>query len=194
LYDSKESESPGNTPMNDNRQKNTISTKRSDWRLTIGFVSGHIRGGLTRTVWQGVVDAAREREANVICFPARPLDTPFGFESQGNVLYDLVNPDMLDGLVVWVTRLTEYAGPENAKRVLEQYRAIPIIAIERGGPEDIPYVDADNYQAVREAIIHLIQVHGYRRIAFIRGPDATHAGARAVSGLSRRFARVWPAD
>jgi PAS domain S-box-containing protein len=54
-----------------------------------------------------------------------------------------------------------------------------MVAIEEGGPEDIPRVVLDDYQAMRGAIVHLVEAHGYRRIAFIRGPDATHRGANA---------------
>jgi len=36
--------------------------------------------------------------------------------------------------------------------------------------QGIPTLSVDSYQGMREAIIHLIEVHSYRRIAFIRGP------------------------
>ncbi len=34
----------------------------------------------------------------------------------------------------------------------------------------IPSVLVGNYQGMRDAVEHLIEVHGFRRIAFIRGP------------------------
>jgi len=35
----------------------------------------------------------------------------------------------------------------------------------------IPFVPLDNYEGMREALVHLVGVHGYRRIAFLRGPE-----------------------
>ena len=36
---------------------------------------------------------------------------------------------------------------------------------------DIPYLIADNYNGMRQCIEHLVNVHGYRKIAFAAGPD-----------------------
>ena len=35
---------------------------------------------------------------------------------------------------------------------------------------DIPYLIADNYNGMRQCIEHLVNVHGYRKIAFVAGP------------------------
>ena len=41
----------------------------------------------------------------------------------------------------------------------------------------VPSILIDNYRGMREVVDHLIGVHAYRRIAFLRGP-LTHRGAR----------------
>jgi DNA-binding LacI/PurR family transcriptional regulator len=153
-------------------------TKPQNGRPTIGFLINHLSDSNCLSVWEGVTTAAREHGANVITFTAQDLDTTIGFDAQANVLYDMVNTDMLDGLVTWTVTLMNYAGPEGAKRVMDQYRSIPIVTIETGGPEDIPRVEIDSYGPMREMVTHLVKDHGYRRIAFIRGPDTTHTGAR----------------
>ena len=35
---------------------------------------------------------------------------------------------------------------------------------------DIPYLIADNYNGMRQCIEHLVNIHGYRKIAFVAGP------------------------
>ncbi|RPJ37323.1 MAG: hypothetical protein EHM21_18175, partial [Chloroflexi bacterium] len=54
------------------------------------------------TVWAGVVDAARERDVNLICFTGGLLgDSPISeFVMQRHVLFDLVSSDNVDGLVI----------------------------------------------------------------------------------------------
>jgi len=161
------------------KQKDTTPAAQPDARRhTIGYTGSQLTNRNNYTVWQGVIDAAREQDVNVISLFPEDLDTTNGFDAQANVLFDLINPDLLDGLVIWASNLSNYAGPEGAKRIFEYYRSVPIVSIEKGGSKDIPYLEIDSYQSMREAVIHLIRDHGHRRIAFIRGPDATHAGAR----------------
>jgi GAF domain-containing protein/DNA-binding LacI/PurR family transcriptional regulator len=160
------------------RERKEKHTGTQNKRPTIGFVSNRLSDENACTLWQGAVDVARERDVNMVYFPACDLDTPVGFDAQANVLYDIASADALDGLVIWTASLVNYAGLEGAKRVLERYRAMPIVLIEAGGPEDIPRLEVDSYHPMRQAIVHLVKEHGYRRVAFIRGPDTTHAGAR----------------
>ena len=167
------------TMADDDRKPNgPTPTRQHGARLTIGFITTHLSTKNSYTIWQGVVDAARERDVNVISFIARDLDTTVGFDAQANVFYDMINGDVLDGLVIWTPTFVSYAGREGAKLVLDRYRPMPIVAIEGGGPEDIPRLEINSYHYMREVILHLIKEHGYRRIAFIRGPDTTFAVAR----------------
>ena len=162
--------------MGDNQPPDRPAADPRNGRPTIGFIINHLSSKNTCTIWQGVVDAARERGVNVITFLAHDLDTPLGFEAQANVFYDLASGGVLDGLVIWSAPFTSYAGREGAQRVLERYQ-VPIVAIEGGGPDGIPRMEIEHYQSQREAVLHLVKEHGYRRVAFIRGPDTTHAGA-----------------
>ena len=164
--------------MSKKKPANKRFSRKPGSPLTIGFVERYLADRNACTVWQGIMDAARERGVNVISFLPRDLDTTDGFDAQANVLFDLINPDLLDGLIIWTGSLISYVGLEGAKRIFERYSSIPIVSIEKGSPEGVPFLEIDSYQSMREAVIHLIKDHGRRRIAFIRGPDTTHAGAR----------------
>jgi len=162
------------------RTQNPFSKKRAasaNTRPTIGLILSELVTKIARSLWQGITDRARERDVNLITFVPQPLDTPLGFEAQANVLYDLVNLEQFDGLLIFTASIISYGDAANVKRIFDRYRGLPVVAIEAGGPEDIPQVGLDDYQAMRGLIVHLIETHGYRRIAFIRGPDATHPGA-----------------
>ena len=138
-------------------------------RPTIGLLLDETIEPVAWAVWLGVSAVAGERGANVICFVGRALHAPGG-RSQANALYDLVNPENLDGLVVWGGGLAQYTDPEEIRILCERYRPLPVV--NAALPlEGIPSVTVDNFQGMRDAIVHLIEVHGRRRIAFIRGPE-----------------------
>ena len=143
-------------------------------RPTIGFILANMTKPWELLPWQGAADAVQERDANLICFAGGMLRNPEGFNAQANVLYDLVNPEQMDGLVICSGILNQSVSQREIEDFMSHYRPLPIVSI--GFTVDgIPDVLMDNYQGMREAIIHLIEVHGYRRIAFVRGPE-DHSG------------------
>ena len=51
--------------------------------------------------------------------------------------------------------------------------------------DGIPSVVLDSYQGMRDALLHLVQDHGRRRIAFLRGPERhREAGLRYQAYLN----------
>ncbi len=50
-----------------------------------------------------------------------------------------------------------------------RFSPLPVVSVGRAFV-GIPSVLVDNYQGMRDAVGHLIEHHGYRRIAFLRGP------------------------
>jgi DNA-binding LacI/PurR family transcriptional regulator len=59
----------------------------------------------------------------------------------------------------------------------KRYDPLPIVTLSKAVP-GYPVVLVESEQGMRDAIVHLIEVHGHRRIAFIRGPQ-THPLAEA---------------
>jgi len=144
----------------------------ADKRATIGFLTANIHIGAGRMVWPGIVDAAERRGLNLICFPGGGLHVAEGFEAQRNVLYDLVDPAWLDGLVSWSSTISVKLNPAEAADFHQRFRSLPMVSLAQI-IEGVPTLSIDSYHGMRAAIIHLIETHGYRRLAFIRGP-ASH--------------------
>lgn len=141
-------------------------------RATIGFLTANIHIGAGRTVWPGLVDAAEKRGMNLICFPGGGLHVSEGFEAQRNVIYDLVDAAWLDGLVSWSSTISVKLNPVEVVEFHQRFRPLPMVSLAQI-IEGVPTLSIDSYHGMRAAIIHLIEVHGYRRLAFIRGP-ASH--------------------
>jgi signal transduction histidine kinase/DNA-binding LacI/PurR family transcriptional regulator/AraC-like DNA-binding protein len=133
-------------------------------------VIGLLFNGLTsfsdQNLWSGVVDAARERGANTVAF-ARG-DYPADPANKREAIYDLVGPQAVDGLVVACTLPPCFAGAEETAALLDRYRALPLVSY--GAIDDqVPRAVIDNYQGMRDAVDHLIEVHGCRRLAIAGG-------------------------
>jgi signal transduction histidine kinase/DNA-binding LacI/PurR family transcriptional regulator/AraC-like DNA-binding protein len=139
-------------------------------RPTIGLLTYGAGDPVGHMVWAGVADVASERGVNLLCFPGKPLHSAHGFEAQSNVVYDLVTPELIDGLVIWLAGLTQRVDLDEAQAFCARFRPLPIVT---AGVlvEGIPGVTVDNYHGMKEVVSHLIEVHGRIRIAFIRGPQ-----------------------
>ncbi len=154
--------------------ENTPESRHSRFlgtRPTIGILSHGFSGD---PMWAGAAQFARQRDVNLIGFAGGILHSHSGFEAQGNVLFDLVGAKNVDGLVI-AGILGHNVGPEKLGEFCKQYQDIPLVSLEVPLP-GIPSVLLDFYQGMREVLVHLIEVHGYRRVAFIRGPEESVTG------------------
>ncbi|GAB4529681.1 MAG: substrate-binding domain-containing protein [Anaerolineae bacterium] len=139
-------------------------------RPTIGFLTANIHTGAARVLWPGVLDAAQAGDANLICYPGGRLHTSEDFEAERNVIYHLVDTERLDGLVSWTSALAGTATPQEVIHFHQRYHPLPVVSLASPlGHGSL--VSIDGYQGMRALVFHLIDVHNYRRIALIRGPE-----------------------
>jgi signal transduction histidine kinase/DNA-binding LacI/PurR family transcriptional regulator/AraC-like DNA-binding protein len=137
---------------------------------TIGVIMDHVAGESRSSLWPGIAEPLQACGANLLCFTGGFLHDPHNFSAQGNIVYDFIDTSRLDGLIIWSSSLSSYVGHDSLRRFCDRYRPLPIVSI--GVVLDgIPSVVLDSYQGMREAMAHLIEVHGRRRLAFIRGPQ-----------------------
>lgn len=139
-------------------------------RPTIGFLTANVHIGAARGLWSGVLDAAQAGNTNLICYPGGRLHTSEDFEAERNVIYHLIDTESLDGLVSWTSALAGEATPEEVITFHQRYQPLPIVSLASPlGHGSL--VSIDGYHGMRALIFHLIDVHNYRRVAFIRGPE-----------------------
>jgi DNA-binding LacI/PurR family transcriptional regulator len=163
-----------------------------------GVLAGHRRrarpvvGMLTKDLleyaaeqWLGVVDAARDRDCDLVCFCGGALEVP-GTAMRSNAIYDLVSGAALDGLIVWTSVLAIDAGAERMAEFGRRFASLPMVSVEqRFGAA--PVVLMENREGMRAAVNHLIEVHGRARSwsnvsAWRWRPWRRRTGARNVTG------------
>ncbi|MCP4537346.1 MAG: substrate-binding domain-containing protein [Chloroflexi bacterium] len=154
---------------NHNHTRQTIENSRPTIGLLIHDIAGI--GGYESAIWAGINDATREYDANLICFLGGMLHySPYDeFSAQRNVIYDLVTSEIIDGLII-SSSLGSFVPSENLASFCNRYRPVSMVSIALA-MDGIPSVLANNYNGMCNAIVHLIETHKHRRIAFIRGPE-----------------------
>ena len=138
-------------------------------RSTIGLFISYFDVAYTNTLWQGVASAAAAQDVNLITFGGSTLNPPRGLERNANVLYQFVDPELLDALIIPANVLNAYSDRETITEFLSLYTHLPLVTL--GAFDDAPSIVVDHKAGMEELMTHLIEEHGYRRIALIRGPE-----------------------
>ncbi|MBN1411652.1 MAG: substrate-binding domain-containing protein [Spirochaetales bacterium] len=149
------------------------SYKFQKCRPTIGVLINQIEGRYQTDIIKGISDYAREHDINLIYFAGKSLESPYEGEKACNIIFDLINPGKLDGLILASGSIANYISEEKYLQFAGQFRSIPNVSLSTV-LEGIPSIITDNSIGMTEAVSHLIQVHGYRKIGFLKGTPTNH--------------------
>lgn len=147
---------------------------RQKVRPALGIVTHRVSGATAW--WLGAATVARQKNFDLFILNAGEVG------AEGNIadnlaegVHHLIDPERLDGLALvqwWPSRQVFDAFYER------YYRPLPVVNLHRNY-EGHPGVAVDNYQSMMALLRHLIESHGYRRLAYIGGlPDNPSAQAR----------------
>lgn len=139
-------------------------------RHTLGFLAGNLHMGMAPRLWPGMIAAARKHDVNLFCFPGGSLHPVGEFDPERSAMYNLVDVARFEGLVSSGATAPGGLDPEQAAAFLQGYHPLPIVSLTRLSGE-IPHVTMNSYEGMRAVVLHLIQTHGLRRLAFVRGPE-----------------------
>jgi len=137
----------------------------------VGFLVDLIEDGYQSAIAAGVLKAAKDAGATVHCFVGGVLDSPDRAALQRNHVYALASQATVDALVILGGTLVNHVGPQALGHYFDRCRPMPMCSVAM--PLDgMGSLLIDNQVGMRSAIEHLINVHGHKRIAFVRGPLA----------------------
>lgn len=136
--------------------------------VTVGFVVDTLQEEYQRLVFAGLHEEAQRLNVDIRCFVGGPLSV-LGAAAHRNRVYDCISAERLDGLVVAAGTLGNWVGAEALTAFVESFANLPTCSVGIDVP-GTPSVTPDNHAGIREALVHLIEEGGRRRIAFIRGP------------------------
>lgn len=146
-------------------------------RKTIGCLGCDVSEEVTRDLWQGVAELARELDFNLIFFAGGGLNDPLVHRRPANVIYDLVHPRRVDGLIVFSSTINFTTDGREMLELIHRLDPLAVVSIEEVF-EGVPAVLKDDVAGMRQAVGHLIETHRKRRIVFIQGPVSTSSSGR----------------
>ncbi|MEM7343054.1 MAG: substrate-binding domain-containing protein [Chloroflexota bacterium] len=150
---------------------------------TIGLLGDNLYFPYSILVQQGVKQVVAEQEANLFYFAGSSLASPLEFRAQGNIIFELIRRERFDGLLVVSSLVGGFVEQAIFTQFCQQYSPLPIVSLGLD-IEAIPSVMIDNRQGVFDAVSHLIERHGCRRIAWIHGPEDSQETQARFSGYS----------
>lgn len=117
----------------------------------------------------GTLATAREMDAKLVIVAGGPIDAPDPRLQALNFAFDLVRRDNVLGVLALSSAIGNAIGPQRLQAWLARFDDMPVCCM--GVPiQGRVSVRVDNASGIREAVRHLIEVHGKRNIGFIRGP------------------------
>ena len=151
---------------------NLNETRRSRPRIAI-LMRGFCRPDYD--IWLGATEAARQQALDVVTFTGQALASPNKYEAQANTVYELIDPRQFDGLLLVTSGIALYVGSEGIQAFCRRFGDLPRVSTQMA-LAGVPSLLVGDYHGMHEIVDHLVSFHGYRRLAFLRGP-VSHRGA-----------------
>lgn len=142
----------------------------------IGLLLNNLHNDFFVPLLNGVEAVVRQKEYNLI------IATYHG--SSRNTMPPPIGPHNTDGMLVFSDGLFD----EELASLNEN--GFPMVLVHRTSPtaQNIPSVTVENIEITHRLIEHLIQVHGKRRILFMRGPLHQEDSSRRETGYRSALA------
>lgn len=143
-------------------------------KLNIGLFICHLNNDYAFEICKGAEYAAKEMGVNLIVFPGMFLSASFNdpenaiYDYQYNSVFYYACRENLDALIVSVGTLASFLSQKNIIDFLEHFKDIPIVTLE-SKISGHPCLQTDSTTGLRDAIEHLITVHGRKHICFVSG-------------------------
>lgn len=146
-----------------------MAKKKKD-RLTIGLVIEWIDTEYEFNILRAVNAVAKKRDVNLLCFEDGSLYLTHLKNPEENLIYKRVQKEELDGLIISIGSISNFVENERIKQFIDLYPDLPIVSCAYDMP-GFPSVTVDNSSGMENLVKHLIEVHKYTKLAFIKGPS-----------------------
>jgi DNA-binding LacI/PurR family transcriptional regulator len=152
----------------------------------VGLLLDHLESDYPTEIVAGVRRAARAARVRTVVIAGGWLGKPGSPPVVRNFVYDFL-PGSFDGLLVSAGSLSNQCGVDHFRSWLGRFGKLPSMCVAIDHPE-LPNVHVDNEVGVHSLVTHLIEKHGRRRIAFIRGPSTSAEAAARLRAYERGLA------
>jgi DNA-binding LacI/PurR family transcriptional regulator/serine phosphatase RsbU (regulator of sigma subunit) len=149
-------------------------------RPKVAVLVDSVRNSYQTTVVAGMSDVAARRNVDLAVFAGGVLGAPGNAGVNRNFVFDYCDRSGFDGAILLGGALGNHLGPDAVAELCARFAPLPIVSLAVA-PPGVPSLSVDEESGMRQALEHLITRHGFRRIAFVRGP-------RVNAEAERRYA------
>lgn len=121
-------------------------------------------------LWEGILHEAEKSGYEVLFYCGSALGAPETNDWNSNIIYQLPEAEMLDGIISVSGTLSNYAGPEYFESFIERYTDNPVIHISYES-QGYNSITVDNYASMKKIIRHVIEGHDYKTFTYLSGPE-----------------------
>ena len=141
-------------------------------RPRIGVLFDVIEDEYQSTILRSMARTSGAAGVQLLCIAGGLLEEQSDHPSAQNFLFDLLQPDSVQAVIALSGALGNRVGMPAFARWAERFARAPFVAL--GVPVPGMYsVSVGGRTGIREVVSHLVQAHGRRRIAFVRGPTSS---------------------
>ncbi len=162
-------------------------------RHSVGIMIGGVHSYFTREMIRGMVAQAKEEELSAFFF-LRIHTKPFFqsilgnfsnniYDYQFNTIHDYCQISGADGFIIGYGTIGFHLNKDDSEVFARRYNSRPLVIVSE--KVDLPNchnIIADNYQGMYDMISHLIEVHGCKKILFMRGPKRNADAIERLQG------------
>jgi diguanylate cyclase (GGDEF)-like protein len=161
-------------------------------RLHFGVLFSTMDNTCLHEIWNGIVEYAEIHDIHLTAYMATYQTTDEDFASHVETCFEtLWSSNSLDGVIIFAGFLAQHLELSNhvEQGSFDEYIAripsnIPVVSVSFAIP-GIPSVMADNVGGIYGAVDHLIQSHGKKQIAFVKGPDGHPEAEERLEGYKK---------
>ncbi|HOS30372.1 MAG TPA: GGDEF domain-containing protein [Treponemataceae bacterium] len=125
----------------------------SDEALKLGYNFISLSGGLQVSWLNGIEIYSRVNEV------------------RSTLMYQMPDKSMFDGIVMWGAQMMHDAAQKTIQSLVDYFSPLPIVSVGWEG-KGVTSLNVDNYSGIKELVLHLIQVHEHKNIAFLKNDTA----------------------
>jgi DNA-binding LacI/PurR family transcriptional regulator len=147
-------------------QRVTNAPRRRRVALLMDAIEDDYQAGIVR----GAASASQHAAVELVCLAGGVVgDGAKDHRSLRNFLFELIDPQQFDGVLVLGGSLASQLGVAGFSEWMRRFSGLPMVSL---GLElsTCHNIVVDGAPGMKDTLRHLIQTHNHRRIAFVRGP------------------------
>lgn len=166
---------------------------RKDKRPTIAIMAGNAESEYFNQLIAGFRNCAKEEDVNLVflmgphipryCKDILAGSFSWDYEYQFHTVYEYVRYIQPDALIVAYGSLSHFTKyVPDVDEFVARFKGIPTLVLGDSVEDpDVPHLIGGNYSGMKECVRHLVEDHGYRKIAFVGGPKRNYDSNRRMS-------------